>query len=488
MLRKKTLCVLIAALLSFSFFYSIGAAQDEAPTADAVAAEVTADRNGGGKEVEVADEVQVDPVNSDDRIQDRLQEIMEATGWFESPSVEVDRGVAFLHGTADTKKHQAWAEATAMKTSDVVAVVNRIAVEEQPLWNFDPAVASLKQLGREATAVLPLLVVAFVIGCLFYYLAIATAKFTRWLTANRIDSSLLRQVTGNVVAVIVFIVGMYIALRVSGLTRLAVTLLGGTGLVGLALGFAFRDIAENYLASILLSLNHPFRVGDLIEVEGAKGFVRKVTTRGTVLSTLEGNQIQMPNSTVYKGQIINYTATPLIRNEFSIGIGFDDSVTQAQEIVMTVLTEHSAVIGDPAPIVVVESLGSSTVNLRAYYWIDQGQHSPLKVKSSVIRQAKQKLTEAKITMPDEARELVFPQGVPVRIVDASASGEDPQVLDGQLLDSRDTVLNHSAREATVEEPVLDATAGEGDLATEQDEVLRATKDDETVDGEANLIA
>ncbi|MFG0264125.1 MAG: mechanosensitive ion channel family protein, partial [Rhodopirellula sp. JB055] len=325
-------------------------------------------------------------------------------------------------------------------------------------------------LGREATGVLPLVLVALAVAILSYFLARVGAGMTRWFSRSRIDSSLLRQVFGNVVGVLIFIVGIYVALRVSGLTRLAVTLLGGTGLVGLALGFAFRDIAENYLASILISLNHPFRVGDLIEVEGAKGFVRKVTTRGTVLNTLEGNQIQMPNSTVYKGKITNYTATPLSRQDFTVGIGFEDSIVEAQEIVMSVLNDHLAVIDDPAPIAIVESLGSATVNLRVFYWFDQTTHSPLKVSSSVIRLVKQQLTEAEITMPDEARELVFPRGVPVQMVEQlpTASAPVPKASRSKM------------------EPTQ--SVGEGDLKAEQSEVLRATEDDEIVEGEANLIA
>lgn len=457
---------------------SFALSQDETPTADDVAAEVTGDESSGTTKVDVAKEVQVDPVNSDEKIAGRLQEIMDATGWFVDAEVSVDRGVAFLSGQADSAKHQEWAEATAMNTSDVVAVVNRISIAEKPLWNFAPAIASLKQLGREFTGVLPLLVIALIVGVLSYYAAVAAAKFTRWLTQNRIDSKLLRQVVGNVVAVVIFIIGMYIALRVSGLTRLAMTLLGGTGLVGLALGFAFRDIAENYLASILISLNHPFRVGDLIEVEGAKGFVRKVTTRGTILNTFEGNQIQMPNNTVYKGKITNFTATPLSRHDFGVGIGFDDSATQAQEIIMNVLTDHAAVVDEPAPLVIVESLGAATVNLRVFYWFDQTTHSPLKVSSSVIRLVKQQLTEAKITMPDEARELVFPQGVPVQMIESSPSRESQVNANGHSGVSNDRTNNPSEPETT---------SGEGDLSSEQDDVMRATAEDETVEQEANLI-
>jgi len=465
MVRNVFLIVFTACLFSCP-----GMAQVGIPAADEATSEIAA-ADEDDEQVDVAADVQVAPVNSDERIQNRLQEIMEATGWFLAPRVTVDRGVVFLEGIADDEKHQQWAGATAMKTSDVVAVVNRIDVTDPPFWNVTPAIESLKQLVRETTAVLPLLVVAAIVIVLSYFLAAAAARLTRWTTENRIENKLLRQVAGNFVGVILFIIGVYIALRVSGLTRLAVTLLGGTGLVGLALGFAFRDIAENYLASILMSLNRPFRVGDLIEVEGAKGFVRTVTTRGTVLNTLEGNQIQMPNSTVYKGKIVNYTATPLSRLDFAVGIGFDDSIIEAQQIIMTVLGEHPAVVTDPPPIVIVDSLGSATVNLNVLYWFDQTKHSPLKVGSSVIRQVKQQLTDAKITMPDEARELVFPKGVPVQMIDPSHQSVTP---------------DEPSPEPSTPQPT--STNGEGGLKTEQSEIMRATDNDETVNDKANLIA
>ncbi|MCO8122038.1 mechanosensitive ion channel [Stieleria sp. TO1_6] len=477
-----TVCLSLLALLWIALPSLPLAAQSPPPTArpaanptttaDDVAAEVVpgSAADDSSVAIDVAERVQVDPTSSDNEIENRLQEILEATQWFVSPQVTVDRGVAFLAGTSDTQKHQQWAEATAMKTSDVVAVINRIQVAEKPLWNFAPAIASLKQLGREATGILPLVVVALLIGLLSYYVAIGGARLTRWLTRSRLDSTLLRQVAGNVVGVLMFVIGIYIALRVSGLTRLAVTLLGGTGLIGLALGFAFRDIAENYLASILISLNHPFRVGDLIEVEGAKGFVRKVTTRGTVLNTLQGNQIQLPNSTVYKGKITNFTATPLSRLDFTVGIGFDDSVTEAQQLIMQVLGEHVAVVDDPEPMVIVESLGAATVNLCVYYWFDQTKFSPLKVSSSIIRQVKQVLTEAQITMPDEARELVFPHGVPVQLLESTTTTQ-----------AIESPPSSTAPEKTV-------NVGEGDLGTEQSDVIRATANDQTIDDEANLIS
>ena len=432
------------------------------------------------KNPSVAAKVEVDPVNADDQIANRIQDILDATAWFTGQRVEVDRGVVFLDGIADSDAHRKWAEQTAMRTADVVAVVNRISINDPPYWNIDPAWLSLKQLAREATAMLPLILIAIVIGVAAYFAATLSSRMTHWLTKNRVDSSLLRGVMGSVVAVLIFIVGVYIALRVSGLTRLAVTLLGGTGLVGLALGFAFRDIAENYLASILISLNHPFRVDDLIEVDGCCGHVRKVTIRGTVLSTFDGNQIQIPNSTVYKSKITNFSATPLSRFDFGVGIGYDDSIAEAQRVIMAILIKHAAIGKEPEPLVLVDSLGTSTVNLKCYYWSNHRQHSAIKVRSSLIRQVKQVLAEAGISLPDEAREVVFPKGVPVRMLrdDASAILAIDLTTDGKE-DKHANTITH--------QPEPEASTGEGDLSSDQKAVNRATEDQGALQDEANLL-
>jgi hypothetical protein len=169
--------------------------------------------------------------------------------------------------------------------------------------------------------------------------------------------------------------GLYLVLRIAGLTQLALTVVGGTGLIGLVLGIAFRDITENFLASLFLSLQQPFREGDLVEVANVTGYVQRLTSRTTVLMTLDGNQVQVPNSTVFKSTIRNFTSNPNRRDDFIVGIGYDDSIPFAQEVALKVLAEHPAVLNEPEPLVLVENLGPSTVNLRVYFWLDGGRHS-----------------------------------------------------------------------------------------------------------------
>ena len=108
--------------------------------------------------------------------------------------------------------------------------------------------------------------------------------------------------------------------------------------------------------------------------------------------------------------------TLLTRNH-DVGIGYDDSINEAQEIARNVLANHPAVLNDPEPSVLVDSLGKATVNLRIYFWLNGREHSWLKVRSSVIRLVKRAFQQHSISMPDEAREVVFPQGIPVTMLD-----------------------------------------------------------------------
>ena len=106
-----------------------------------------------------------------------------------------------------------------------------------------------------------------------------------------------------------------------------------------------------------------------------------------------------------------------------MGIGYDDSIPFAQEVALKVLAEHPAVLNEPEPLVLVENLGPSTVNLRVYFWLDGGRHSWLKVKSSVIRLVKRAFQDSGISLPDEAREVTFPHGVPVRMIESEGAAK-----------------------------------------------------------------
>lgn len=359
--------------------------------------------------------VAVAGVADDAAIAARLTRILQATAWFDDHVVRVEQGVVSLTGTTHDENHRQWATDLARRTDDVVAVVNRIEVRVPAAELWTPALEGLHSMWKGLQRSLP----AIVLGTLLLGASYFAGRGATWTLRQRGHARLadvVRELRARIVGTLVFLLGVYVALRVAGLTRLAGTVLGGTGIVGLVLGIAFRDIAENVLASLLLTRQQPFRKGDLVEINGIEGYVQRLTLRATILMDLAGNHVQVPNSTVYKSAIRNYTSNPARRVDFTVGIGYADSIAHAQEVALELVAHHPAVLRHPEPWVLAEGLDSAVVQLRVYVWLDGNKHSWLKVRSSIIRLIKRGFQEQSISMPDEAREVVFPEGVPVRIL------------------------------------------------------------------------
>jgi small-conductance mechanosensitive channel len=419
-----------------------------------------------------ANKVEVDPAAGDAEIQDRLERILRATGWFSEPRVQVEEGIAFLEGKTEHERYQEWAGHLARNTESVVAVVNHIDVVTPNPWDFSVAKQGFADLLRSIVRALPMIAIAVLVLLASWLLARSTRLALRRLLKSRLNSNLLREVTARAFGILVFLLGLYFVLRVSGLTRLAVTVIGGTGLVGLVLGIAFREISENFLASLFLSLQQPFRTGDLVEVAGITGYIQRLNSRTTVLATLDGNLVQIPNATVFKSTIRNFTSNANRRESFTVGIGYDDAIPRAQDVALGVLAEHPAVLRDPEPWVLVGDLGKATVNLQVYFWLDGSKHHWLKVRSSVIRLVKRAFQDAGISLPDEAREVIFPNGVPVRMLDPETR---PDGIAG-----RDVV-----RPAEAESVSTKAEAG---LDSDADEIQSQANRSWMPDHDENLLA
>jgi small conductance mechanosensitive channel len=421
-------------------------------------------------------QVDVHPVAKDEQIRKRLQSVMEATNWFRNPAVHVDQGVVFLRGTTSTPELKKWAGDLARNTQDVVAVVNQIEVVQPSAWDLQPAWSGLQQLWRDSIRVLPFVLFGLFILALSFGVGMLATRVARRFLRDRIAGVLIRNVLARATGVLVFLLGTYIVLRISGLTQLALTVIGSTGLAGLAIGIAFRDITENFLASIFLSMQQPFATGDLVEITGVTGYVQQLNVRTTVLMTLDGNLVQIPNATVYKSNLRNFTTNANRRADFAVGIGYDDSIEHAQEVARNILTEHPAILSDPEPSVLVEELGKATVNLRLYFWINGREHSWMKVRSSVIRLVKAAFQKQGISMPDEARGVVFPEGIPISLIGGQIE-MSPGVEPAARL--------AAARPASQAEEV--STKSEGDLSSEAGVIEEQASNVRPLRNEENLL-
>ncbi len=430
---------------------------------DATTGEITVPSGGDSK-------INVLPAAEDEAIEDRLTKILEATGWFFDISVEVEEGVVFMNGRTDTEDYRKWAGELARKISDVAAVVNHIQVIEPSFWDMTPVFNEMNEMWKASLKRLPRLMFGIAALLIFLLFIRIIIRYFSSLLDRRLKP-LLRDVTSRITTVLAVLIGIYFALQIAGLSSLATTILGGTGIAGLVAGIAFRDILENYLASILISLRNPFRIGDVVEINEHTGIVEKVTTRGTVLMNLDGNHVQIPNSIVYKSIIRNYTANPNCRGTFEVGIGFDNEISFAQKTVFTILSEHPAVLDTPEALVLVNSLGSATVKLKVYFWYDLSVHNGFKLTSSLLRLVKSSFEKENISMPDEAREVLFPQGVSVRME------EQPQPPD--RLQKKEIIGPQDSEELS--------TSAEGHLASEDVQLRGQARASRTPEEGENLL-
>jgi small-conductance mechanosensitive channel len=420
-------------------------------------------------------EVAIAPSARDAEISDRLERILDASGWFSPFAVSVREGIVFLDGRTETEDRRDWAQQLALRTQEVVAVVNRIEVKPTISWDFTPTWRELGRLVDRAQWLAPLTIASLLVLLVFWLLSRGAARLTRHVLRGRLTSPLLLNIAARAMAAPVILIGVYLVLQIAGLTRLAITVLGGTGLVGIVVGLAFREIAENSLASVLLSVRNPFRTGDWIQVGEYQGIVQNLNMRTTILLTLDGNHVLIPNSVVFKSVVTNFSTNPSRRAEFGVGIGYADSIVTAQDVILDALRAHPAVLETPEPSAIVQELGASTVNISVQFWFDGKTYSIFKVRSSVMRQVKRALQDAGVTMPDAAREIIFPEGVPMGRAFAGAEGAEARP-------GRPTVADRTEAEAAV------ATSGEGDLTSDEAALKRQAKASDLPGGEINLLA
>lgn len=302
---------------------------------------------------------------------------------------------------------------------------------------------------HRSLAHMPSILLGIVIFAVFFLLSRPVSEFVTKPLDRRQSSRLILTVIKRSISLIVILIGLYVLLSLAGLTEFAIALLSGTGVLGLIVGFAFKDIAENFLSSLLLSVQRPFNIGDIIEVSGYLGVVNKMTSRATTLVDFNGDHIQLPNSTIYKNAIRNLTANPNMRGVVNIGIGYDADPSEAQQIARKLMADFDAILEQPEPQVLVDSLGSATCNLKLYFWVNNEENSKLKVASVLMKRLVAAYTEADISMPDDARERIImnSSGQEMVEVDQKPKPKRNEVKSSLIQEQEDTSSdNHEIRQ------------------------------------------
>lgn len=384
--------ILFSALFScFMFWSSIHALAQE--TSEPAA---TIEANDGG-------------VSADIEIDGRIEEILREIDGMEKIRVSVTSGVVTLSGEVTEAPLAEQAMQIAQRVEGVVTVKN----EMQEVTSLDerlvPVVERLSNRFWQTVSFLPLFAVALIAGSIVFFIGMGIAAL-KWpwnrISPNQFIANLMRQI----IRLGFFVGGLVLALDILGATALLGTILGAAGIVGLAIGFAVRDTVENYIASILLSLRQPFRPKDYIGLEGFEGFVISLTSRATIMMDASGNHIRIPNSTVYKSNITNYTRNPNRRFDFAIGVASESNLDKALDTGLDAIKAQAFILSDPAPDAWVDDIGDSSVAVKFTGWVDQTTTSFTKARSEAMRLTKLALESDGFVLPEPIFRLIHQDG------------------------------------------------------------------------------
>lgn len=342
---------------------------------------------------------------ADDQIAGRIRGIFAELPAFAGIEVAVSEGVVTLSGTVPKAGDIARAEAIASRVSGVVTVEN--GLERDLSVSADSAgISSLAERWNELVRALPLVAAAIgvwlAIAVLGYVLAGLGALWQRIAPNN-----FLAELIASAIRFVFIIGGLVVALDMVGATALLGAVLGGAGVIGIALGFAMRDMVENYVASLMLSLRQPFRANDWVRIDEHEGRVIRLTSRATVLMTLEGNHLRIPNGQVFRAVILNYTRNPQRRFEFDLGVDADDDARAARQLGRDTLAGLDFVLADPPPEARIMEVGDSNVVIRFLGWIDQDKTDWWKAQSQAIPAVKEALEDAGFGLPEPIYRLRF---------------------------------------------------------------------------------
>lgn len=255
---------------------------------------------------------------------------------------------------------------------------------------------------------LPNLVLALIVFAVFWFAARAFKSLVRRITRRHRQARNLGLVLGRLSQGVVILIGLFVALSIVIPSFKIGDLVQLLGISGVAFGFAFRDILQNFLAGILILLTEPFQIDDQIVFKSFEGTVEDIQTRATTIRTYDGRRVVIPNSELFTNSVTVNTAWDNRRLQYDVGIGYGDDIDRAKQLIMEAVANLEVVLKEPAPDVLVMELAESTVNIRVRWWIDPPRRADaLDTRDKVLTAIKNKLTANGIDMPFPTQQILF---------------------------------------------------------------------------------
>lgn len=359
--------------------------------------------------IKTEDIVNVPQAIKDKRIKKRLVKILAATKWFNDAEVRVENGVVYLKGQAESAKSRDWAADLAGKTEGVVAVVNNMTVAQPINLSRSTTVifASLKEMWQEFLNRLPLIAAGLAVMLLTWLVSrVAGLVVGNATKRSRIRGS-LRDLFLQLTTIIVWLVGILVAAVIvfPGMTPAKV--LTVLGLSSVALGFAFKDIFENFFAGVLILWRFPFDKGDYIICGDVEGKVEDITIRMTMIRQVDGQLVVVPNAMLFKNPVDVLTNYKTRRVTVIAGVGYGEDVDESREVIRKAVEGCTTVERNKPVEIFAQEFASSSINFEVTWWTGSKPVDVRRSRDEVVAAVKRALDDAGIEIPFPYRTLTF---------------------------------------------------------------------------------
>ncbi|MFZ5819976.1 MAG: mechanosensitive ion channel family protein [Chloroflexota bacterium] len=185
--------------------------------------------------------------------------------------------------------------------------------------------------------------------------------------------------------------------------------LAGLGILGFTVGFALQNIMQNFAAGIILLLQQPFKIGDVVNVAGFDGTIVQMDLRTTEMKTLDGRIVTLPNGDILAGAIVNYTRAERRRVDLPVGISYNSEPAVARRVMLEAIRDVPGFVSEPEPMVVFHTFAGSSIDMTAYFWIDTTKTNPILAKDAAFGLAKAALEKNGIEIPFPITTVYMPQ-------------------------------------------------------------------------------
>ncbi|BFL71286.1 mechanosensitive ion channel family protein (plasmid) [Moraxella osloensis] len=281
-----------------------------------------------------------------------------------------------------------------------VSMVSQAGMLGDKVNEYQTIMTSANHLLQQMISRIPYLIVASLVFVIFWVLSIFFKKAVTRILGSRKHHQNLVTVFRRVGSALILFLGFMVAMIIAVPSFTPGKLIGALGIGSVAIGFAFKDIFQNLLSGILLLLSEPFRIGDQIISGNFEGTVEDIQIRATTIRTYDGRKVVIPNSQLYTSTMTVNTAYSQRRLEFDVGIGYENNIIDAQQVILSVLKAAPTVSKLAEPSVIATALADSSVVLRVRWFIDDGtQTNRVASINEVIILVKEALEEANISIP-----------------------------------------------------------------------------------------